>query len=253
LGSKARNNNFIHDEALCCEFAARFYMRRQQQRFSIVYSKQALQACQQWGADAKVKHLMEEFPQLQQMTKIPINSKLSVTTRELKSSSVGLSMQLDMTSLLKSSQAISSTIILDDLIKILLANVIENTGAQKGFHRSIDIVARYGGEEFVVILSNTNTNQAQEMAEKLRKTVESLQIKHEGNGEKQIVTISIGGNCVIPTSNQRGMSLLRMLMWPYMSPRKMDVTRWFLHLHRNKKCILKYFFESVCSSVILFS
>ncbi len=38
--------------------------------------------------------------------------------------------------------------------------------------RSIDILSRYGGEEFVILLPETNTEGALDVAERIRKTVE---------------------------------------------------------------------------------
>lgn len=55
-----------------------------------------------------------------------------------------------------------------------------------------DLVARYGGEEFMILLRGVTTTRAAEVAERLRKTVES---EHFTGGENQPtgrVTISIG-------------------------------------------------------------
>lgn len=50
-----------------------------------------------------------------------------------------------------------------------------------------DIVARYGGEEFTVLITHSNTESGQLIAERIRKNVE--QLKHRYN---ETVTISIG-------------------------------------------------------------
>ncbi len=55
-----------------------------------------------------------------------------------------------------------------------------------------DLVARYGGEEFMILLRGVTTSRAAEVAERLRRTVES---EHFPGGENQPngrVTISIG-------------------------------------------------------------
>jgi two-component system, cell cycle response regulator len=54
--------------------------------------------------------------------------------------------------------------------------------------RKIDVVCRYGGEEFVVVLSQTDAEHAQTVAEKLRKTVETWQFP----GVPRTVAISAG-------------------------------------------------------------
>nr|WP_241024655.1 diguanylate cyclase [Burkholderia sp. Ac-20365] len=53
--------------------------------------------------------------------------------------------------------------------------------------RSIDVVARYGGEEFAVVLPDTATATAKNIAEKVRRVVEALRI-----GQMPGVTVSVG-------------------------------------------------------------
>ncbi|HRS97772.1 MAG TPA: sensor domain-containing diguanylate cyclase, partial [Smithella sp.] len=60
----------------------------------------------------------------------------------------------------------------------------------KKISRPEDIVARYGGEEFVMILPETDAQQAMMVAEKIRTTVERLEIVH--NGKTLHLTISLG-------------------------------------------------------------
>jgi len=59
-------------------------------------------------------------------------------------------------------------------------------------HRPSDLLARYGGEEFVVTLPGSDKKGAFILAEKLRKSVESLKIEHRDNEPNKIVTISLG-------------------------------------------------------------
>lgn len=63
--------------------------------------------------------------------------------------------------------------------------------------RKYDVVARYGGEEFVVILPETNTEDALLVAEKLRIIIE--QTGFEDNCETYHVTASFGQACGNPT------------------------------------------------------
>lgn len=57
--------------------------------------------------------------------------------------------------------------------------------------RAGDLAARFGGEEFVVILTDTSLERASEIAEKIRLSVQSLNLPHELSEYKN-VTISIG-------------------------------------------------------------
>ena len=54
--------------------------------------------------------------------------------------------------------------------------------------RKIDVVCRYGGEEFAILLSQTNGQHSQNVAEKLRRLVETWQFP----GVPRAVTISAG-------------------------------------------------------------
>lgn len=57
--------------------------------------------------------------------------------------------------------------------------------------RDVDYAARYGGEEFCVVLPNTDSKGAYRIAERLRKSIESVTLKSD-NGENIKFTISIG-------------------------------------------------------------
>ena len=57
--------------------------------------------------------------------------------------------------------------------------------------RSTDTIARYGGEEFVLILPETTTDQAYNVAEKLRTRVETLKVT-TNEGKIVTCTVSIG-------------------------------------------------------------
>jgi diguanylate cyclase (GGDEF)-like protein len=56
--------------------------------------------------------------------------------------------------------------------------------------RPKDIFARYGGEEFVILLSNTGSKAATELAEKIRAAVETHAFVYEG--KRLPVTTSLG-------------------------------------------------------------
>ncbi|MBF0247055.1 MAG: diguanylate cyclase [Alphaproteobacteria bacterium] len=71
----------------------------------------------------------------------------------------------------------------DDVIKAL-AKVLRQTV------RASDMVIRFGGEEFLVVLVDTVGTPAQEVAEKIRSTIESMEIITAGTKLKK--TISIG-------------------------------------------------------------
>lgn len=86
--------------------------------------------------------------------------------------------------------------IVGDECLITIANTLKTT-----FLRSSDMVVRYGGEEFIVLLSETDKNDAIKMANKLRKIVEELAIPHEASSVKNCVTVSIGVSHTIPDAS----------------------------------------------------
>jgi len=77
-----------------------------------------------------------------------------------------------------------------DLVLSELANLV-----QEGI-RSSDTAFRYGGEEFVILMPNTSCNDAQKLANRIRKTIEQHQINVDGGEIK--LTIS-GGVSSYPT------------------------------------------------------
>lgn len=67
--------------------------------------------------------------------------------------------------------------------------------------RPADQASRYGGEEFVVILPETPTQGASQVAEEIRRSVEALNIPHEGSEIASCLTLSIGIATVVPDDN----------------------------------------------------
>ncbi|TAN65348.1 MAG: sensor domain-containing diguanylate cyclase [Methylobacter sp.] len=64
--------------------------------------------------------------------------------------------------------------------------------------RDNDVFVRYGGEEFVALLSNINESQALEIAERVRKAIQTLAIAF--NDVFISVTVSIGVSTYVPDS-----------------------------------------------------
>ncbi|MEH2250835.1 diguanylate cyclase domain-containing protein [Nostoc sp.] len=62
-----------------------------------------------------------------------------------------------------------------------------------------DLVARYGGEEFSVLLPNTELVEAIKVAQRIQQAIHDQAITHAQSDIKDIVTISLGIACVIPT------------------------------------------------------
>lgn len=60
------------------------------------------------------------------------------------------------------------------------------------FKRAGDVSARYGGEEFAAILPDTCSEQAGQLAERLRQMLLALELPHEGDDLLGLMTLSAG-------------------------------------------------------------
>ena len=112
----ARESEFIHEEALANELAARYLLNQGQNDAAQTYLQAALEQYGAWGAKRKVAHLRDQYPEL-----------ISEHRTEAVASP---SANLDLTTILKASEAISSTLELEPLLEILLGILMENAGAQ---------------------------------------------------------------------------------------------------------------------------
>jgi diguanylate cyclase (GGDEF)-like protein len=74
--------------------------------------------------------------------------------------------------------------------------------AQKLVRRPEDILTRYGGEEFAAILYDVESQQAREIAERIRAAVADSNIEHRASRTSPRVTISIGVALVIPSEDR---------------------------------------------------
>jgi diguanylate cyclase (GGDEF)-like protein len=64
--------------------------------------------------------------------------------------------------------------------------------------RAGNFVARYGGEEFMVILPETNAEEAYLFSESLREKIENLNIEHKDSKVGKNVTVSLGVSTAVP-------------------------------------------------------
>jgi diguanylate cyclase (GGDEF)-like protein len=76
--------------------------------------------------------------------------------------------------------------------------------------RGGDLVARYGGEEFAVILTTTDSDGGQKVAEQLRQAVENLNIPHDHSPVAPRVTVSLGVASMVPTRSTQAKQLVEL-------------------------------------------
>lgn len=127
----AKENDFVNEEALANEVAARFYLSKGKEKIARAYLQDAHYCYYRWGAHAKVKDIEERYPQL--FTETHRERNPSDSTSSVKTSSDTMSKALDVSTVMKVSGAISGEIVLEKLLVKLMKIIIENAGAQKGF------------------------------------------------------------------------------------------------------------------------
>ena len=129
----ASKNAYIHEAALANERAAEFYWAKGRNKVAQCYLREAYYGYIHWGATAKVKHLESEYPMsLPPASAVKSSGNRTITNTHHITISSNSSL-LDLTTVLKASQALASEIVLDKLLEKLMKMVIQNAGAQKGF------------------------------------------------------------------------------------------------------------------------
>ncbi|MEG4293562.1 AAA family ATPase [Microcoleus sp. C2C3] len=129
----AKENEYINEEALAHELAAKFYFSWGKVKIARTYMTDAYYAYMRWGALAKVKHLEEKYPQLiarsPVVTETPFNPTMTIAPLTITGGQTEL---LDLATVMKASIAISSEIVLPNLLIKLMKIFIENAGAETG-------------------------------------------------------------------------------------------------------------------------
>jgi PAS domain S-box-containing protein len=125
----ARDNEYIQEEALAYELAAKFYLVRGREKFAQLYMKEAHYCYERWGATAKVKDLETCYPQFFAQPSDAVHTSIRTPSNTISSH---LPTVFDLAAVLKASQAISSEIELEQLLRSLMQILVENAGAQTG-------------------------------------------------------------------------------------------------------------------------
>jgi predicted ATPase/signal transduction histidine kinase/tRNA A-37 threonylcarbamoyl transferase component Bud32 len=138
--SGAKAHQFLHEESLANELAAKFYLAWGKETIAGAYMLEAYYGYTRWGAIAKTAHLTTLYPQLlapilnRSGSAIPAQGNTDVTDSDtigLDSTVYSNSEFLDLAAILKAAQTIAEEIELDRAIASLLNIVIANAGADK--------------------------------------------------------------------------------------------------------------------------
>ncbi|MEG4112479.1 MULTISPECIES: AAA family ATPase [unclassified Microcoleus] len=129
----AKENEYINEEALADELAAKFYFSWGKEKIARTYMTDAYYAYMRWGSVAKVKHLEGKYPQLigrsPAVMGTPFDPTMTIDPLTITGAQPEL---LDLATVMKASLAISSEIVLPNLLTKLMKILIENAGAETG-------------------------------------------------------------------------------------------------------------------------
>ncbi|QMS87340.1 AAA family ATPase [Nostoc edaphicum CCNP1411] len=138
----AKENGYIQEEGLSNELAAKLYLEWGKEKIAQTYMQEAYYCYARWGAKAKTEDLEKRYPQLllpilqEQLNPLQLRSTIDTSsfphqTIHTNLSSSSISEALDLATIFKASQALSSQIQLEQLLTIFLQVIMENAGAQK--------------------------------------------------------------------------------------------------------------------------
>jgi PAS domain S-box-containing protein len=119
--SSAHENGFVQNEAIASELAGRFFLRVGLETAGHAHLRRACDCFAQWGARGKVKQLTSLYPHL-----------AAPNVQRLAATNASADRQLDLASVVKASQALSSEMLLPRLIDRLMTIALQNAGADRG-------------------------------------------------------------------------------------------------------------------------
>ncbi len=142
----AKEYQYIQEEALANELAAKFYLDWGKEKVASAYMQDAYYCYAKWGAKAKINDLEKRYPNLLKPILQPPENNLNsietlatitapylsihtpTTTQSSSTSSRCINTVLDFAAVVKASQAISGTLQLDELLHQLTQIILQNSG-----------------------------------------------------------------------------------------------------------------------------
>ncbi|WP_347269518.1 PAS domain S-box protein [Trichocoleus sp. FACHB-90] len=126
----AAENEYIQEEALAYELAAKHYLARGREKIAQTYMKEAHYCYDRWGATAKVKDIESRYPQFFSQSSRAASTSIPITAETITHP---FHTAFDLAAVMKAAQAISREIELKQLLRSLMQILIENAGAQTGY------------------------------------------------------------------------------------------------------------------------
>ncbi|MBF0225236.1 MAG: AAA family ATPase [Desulfobacterales bacterium] len=146
----AKKNNYLNEEGLANELAAKFCISQKKYRVAKLYMEDAYICYLKWGAKIKIKHLEDKYREY-----LEISEKSAFLLQNLKKiDDVQLSEGFDLLYALKAAQAISSEIKFDKLKNKLIKIVNEASCSERGF-----LLLNEGKDLTIQASSSTNKDE----------------------------------------------------------------------------------------------
>jgi GAF domain-containing protein len=119
----ARDHSFVQNEGIANELAAKFYLERRYETIAHTYLRKARHCYLSWGALGKVRQIDQAYPKLheEEMPSSPTSTGGMPSDR------------LDLATIIKALQAVSSEIVFSKLIETLMRTTVEHAGAERGW------------------------------------------------------------------------------------------------------------------------
>jgi PAS domain S-box-containing protein len=134
---RAREHEYIQEEAIANELSAKFYLEWGKERIAQEYLINAYYGYARWGAKAKIVALERHYPKLlapilqHNHSPFSVNETVISSATDTSTTFGSVSDALDLAAILKASQTLSSEIELGKLLSTLLQLIIANAGADK--------------------------------------------------------------------------------------------------------------------------
>ena len=124
----AAGDGFLHLRALINELQADFWLEKGYPKIAKTFLREAYYLYERWGAHRKLHQMEQRYAKwLERTSELTTLHDLTTSSRNTVSGG-----SLDVTSVIKATQAISSEVRPDELFARLMATIIENVSAQRG-------------------------------------------------------------------------------------------------------------------------
>jgi diguanylate cyclase (GGDEF)-like protein len=161
----ARQNGYRQEEAIACERLALLYLDHDCKDEAGFFMQKAHKCFLSWGASEKAEQMEEQYPSLipreqkkQSAGTITVSSPSGTMTISGTTESTSGTKMLDLSTAMRVSQIISSEIMLDRLLQMIMHESITNAGAQRGY-----LILESDGELIIEASEDVDKNEFQVM------------------------------------------------------------------------------------------